>query len=76
MKTPAPNKLFIHPDDIRVQMIPGGALPNVGIQYVRKDVLIDFLKEKIEEVNESSEDSVFWGMRNAFKQMYDKINSL
>ena len=76
MKTPAPNKLFIHPDDIRVQMIPGGALPNVGIQYVRKDVLLDFLKEKMEETNTSSEDAVYWGMGAAFQQVYDKINSL
>ena len=41
----APNKLFIKPEQIKVEMIPGGELPNVGIQYIRKTKLIEWLNE-------------------------------
>lgn len=40
-----PNKLFIKPEQIKVEMIPGEELPNVGIQYIRKDLLLEWADE-------------------------------
>ena len=72
----APKKLFIKPEKITVEMIPGGELPNVGIQYIRKDALLEWakrLKEKWEEppMSRHSPGCVFM-----LEQVIAKIESL
>ena len=69
----APNRLFIKPEQIKVEMIPGGELPNVGIQYIRKDTLLEWLESKVYEHNEDRFDD---GFNAALGQVIDKINTL
>lgn len=66
----APNKLFIKPEKIKVEMIPGGELPNVGIQYIRKDLLLEWAKEQ----SASCDGAV--AMKRAYDKLIDKLNSL
>lgn len=65
----APKKLFIKPEKIKVEMIPGGVLPNVGIQYIRKDLLIEWAKQKQYESTTIVADN-FW------QEVIDKIESI
>lgn len=69
----APNKLFIKPENIKVEMIPGGELPNVGIQYIRKDLLLGWAKhEKIPCIGDYYND----GHNHALDLLIEKLNSL
>ena len=71
----APKKLFIKPEKIKVEMIPGGELPNVGIQYIRKDLLLKWAKDNLLEC-EASNDETDYGRIDAYKKLIDKLNSL
>ena len=56
-------------------MIPGGELPNVGIQYIRKDLLLKWAKDNLLEC-EASNDETDYGRIDAYKKLIDKLNSL
>ena len=49
-------------------------------EYIRKDALLEWTKEKLEEYvkkqYDSNNDPVHWGQRNAFQQVIDKLNTL
>ena len=75
----APNKLFIKQEKIKVEMIPGGELPNVGIQYIRKDLLLEWAKAEIElskRVECVSEKSYEEGRQRVAQNLIDKLNSM
>lgn len=72
----APNKLFIKPEKIKVEMIPGGELPNVGIQYIRKDFLLEPLKKKRDRVAEPPASPLDKGAIWILDGLIDKISSL
>ena len=63
----APKKLFIKPEQIKVEMIPGGELPNVGIQYIRKDALLEWLQQGFDWIKNPV---------ISVQQIIDKLNSL
>ena len=65
----APNRLFIKPEQIKVEMISGGELPNVGIQYIRKSVLLEWAKQQQYESTTIVADN-FW------QEVIDKLNEL
>ncbi len=72
----APNKVFVNQGPRQSLIVSAGRGRKSDKEYINKDLLLDFLKEKMEETNTSSEDAVYWGMGAAFQQVYDKINSL
>ncbi len=72
----APNKVFVNQGPRQSLIVSAGRGLKSDKEYINKDLLLDFLKEKMEETNTSSEDAVYWGMGDAFQQVYDKINSL
>lgn len=47
------------------------------IEYIRKDALIEWVEEQLAILNKQTllhpDDDVFWGQRNAYKQMKDKL---
>ena len=47
--------------------------------YIRKDALMEWVKTEFTDITErlkAQDDPVWWGQRNAFQQIIDKINSL
>ena len=72
----APNKVFVNQGPRQSLIVSAGRGLKSDKEYINKDLLLDFLKEKMEETNTSSEDAVYWGMGAAFQQVYDKIKSL
>lgn len=48
--------------------------------YVRKGTLIEWIDAQLTILDKQTllhpDDDVFWGQRNAYKQMKDKLNSL
>lgn len=70
----APNKLFIKPEKIKVEMIPGGELPNVGIQYIRKDLLLEWAEGKKKYYLDRQEYDCGWN--DLLDEVIDKLNSL
>lgn len=72
----APNKVFVNQGPRQSLIVSAGRGRKSDKEYINKDLLLDFLKEKMEETNTSSEDAVYWGMGAAFQQVYDKNNSL
>lgn len=52
---------------------------NGGQEYIRKDALMEWAKNKIVESEiamDTADDHAIWGQRNAFKQVLDKLNSM
>ena len=49
-------------------------------EYIRKDALLEWAKEKYEEyvkkMKENNYDATRWGQQNAFHQVIEKIESL
>lgn len=49
-------------------------------EYIRKEALLEWAKEKYEEYDTAAsgfpDDGTYWGQRNAFRQIIDKINSI
>lgn len=72
----APNKVFVNQGPRQSLIVSAGRGRKSDKEYINKELLLDFLKEKMEETNTNSEDAVYWGMGAAFQQVYDKINSL
>ena len=50
------------------------------IEYIRKDALLEWAKGQLDILNKQTllhpDDEVFWGQRNAFKQLIDKLNEM
>ncbi len=50
------------------------------VEYVRKNVLLEWAKEKYEDYDRLlvgfPDDGAYWSQRNAFQQMIDKLNSM
>lgn len=50
------------------------------IEYIRKDALIEWAKEKLVHYSElqfnNHQDPVHWGQRNMCQQLIDKLNSM
>ena len=50
------------------------------VEYVRKNALLEWAKEKYEDYDRRlvgfPDDGAYWGQRNAFQQMIDKLNSM
>lgn len=50
------------------------------VEYIRKDTLLEWAKEKYDEYDRRlvgfPDDGTYWGQRNAFQQLIDKINKL
>ena len=49
------------------------------IEYIRKDALLKYLRNEFDIVDfhlKAQDDPVWWGQRNAFQQVIDKIESL
>jgi len=50
------------------------------VEYIRKEALLEWAKEKYEEYDRRiagfPDDGAYWGQRNAFRQMIDKLNSI
>lgn len=47
--------------------------------YIRKDTLLEYLRNKFAIVDshlKAQDDPVWWGQRNAFQQVIDKIESI
>ena len=70
----APNKLFIRPEKIKVEMIPGGELPNVGVQYIRKNLLLEWAKELTSEPYDRTTESA--RKHQIAHYLLEKYNSL
>ena len=51
-----------------------------GEPYIRKEALLEWAKEQLDILNKQTllhpDDEVFWGQRNAFKQLIDKLNEM
>lgn len=72
----APDKIYVNPDldCLWTDECPG------DVEYIRKDALLECAKEKHEEYDRRiagfPDDGAYWGQRNAFRQMIDKLNSM
>lgn len=69
----APNRLFIKPCEIKAEMIPGGELPHTGIQYVRKDILVQWAKDNMPETKYSDWNK---GYEEALMDFIEELNTL
>ena len=52
----------------------------INVEYIRKNALLEWAKEKYEDYDRRlvgfPDDGAYWGQRNAFRQMIDKLNSM
>ena len=75
----APDKVFF-PNDINLLTKISLVLKQEGdICYIRKDTLLKYLRNEFAIVDfhlKAQDDPVWWGQRNAFQQVIDKIESL
>ena len=72
----APDKIYIDSDLINFHCL-GEHINDDEIEYIRKDALLEWAKEKLEEYKPMAKiDDARWGQCNAFKQLIDKIESL
>ncbi len=72
----APNKLYF---DGKSSACERPIFSSRNIEYIRKDALMEWVKTEFTDITErlkAQDDPVWWGQRNAFQQVVDKINSL
>ncbi len=77
----APDKVFVYCDyDGNPDKVDIYPLGKKSIEYIRKDALLEWAKEKYEEYDRRlvgfPDDGTHWGQRNAFQQIIDKLNSM
>lgn len=76
----APNKIYYHKGSLRTPYANEHRLDNTDVEYICKDVLIDYLKKKANEIeiaiDTGADDPVLWGERNAIEQVIKKINTM
>ena len=70
----APHQIFDY--DLEIQEVGH----NGAEEYIRKDALIELIEEQLAILDKQTllhpDDDMFWGQKNAYKQMKDKLNSL
>jgi len=70
----APHQIFDY--DLEIQEVGH----NGAEEYIRKNALIEWIEEQLAILAKQTllhpDDDMFWGQRNAYKQMKDKLNSL
>lgn len=51
-----------------------------AVEYIRKEALLEWANKHLEQYVKlqyaKHQDPVYWGMRNAFQQVIDKLNSM
>lgn len=70
----APNVIYVISDSDGLWAYPGQPFTDTPA-YIRKDVLINFLKKKKEQAD-SIEDAYAVGKSDAFNEVFEKIESL
>ena len=85
MKVDIPDSIIISRDDDGVihhsyWTTDQELIPFEDTKFIRKDALLEWAKEQLDILNKQTllhhDDEVFWGQRNAFKQLIDKLNSM
>lgn len=74
----APDKIYIQQDMINNLILEKQEFDD-DVVYIRKDVLLEWAKEKLNEYKQMDEDfqgDVFIGNRHAFAEVIAKIESL
>lgn len=81
----APDKIYMtpsygEPDNVLLASFSKSHLDyHRDIEYIRKDALLEFLRKEYALVDfhlKAQDDPVWWGQRNAFQQVIDKLNSM
>lgn len=83
----APDKIYRHrtTGNLRLNGAYYGYNPpkirynDIITEYIRKDILLEYLRREYALVDfhlKAQDDPVWWGQRNAFQQVIDKIESL
>lgn len=81
----APDRIYV--DESRITklggladaIVPDNRVEASNVCYVRKDALLEWAKEMHADLTkklEAQDDPVWWGQRNAFQQVIDKLNSM
>ena len=75
----APDKIYTDNRGVYAEL-PIFSQADANIEYVRKDALIELIEEQLAILDKQTllhpDDDMFWGQKNAYKQMKDKLNSL
>ena len=75
----APDKIYTDNRGVYAEL-PIFSQADANVEYIRKDALLEWAKEQLDILNKQTllhpDDEVFWGQRNAFKQLIDKLNSM
>jgi hypothetical protein len=80
----APDKIYVAESLIKTpygnEWSPTPYISRESTEYIRKEALLEWAKEKYEEYDRRiagfPDDGAYWGQRNAFRQMIDKLNSI
>ena len=72
----APDKIYLekslsNPDRLHSQWYPNDVIGG-GIEYIRKDVLIEFVNKELQE----SADRLDFRTNKAYAEVFDKLNSI
>lgn len=75
-----PDKIYLH-RTFHLGMLSVTEIDITGQdeQYIRKDALLKYLRNEFAIVDfhlKAQDDPVWWGQRNAFQQVIDKIESI
>lgn len=75
-----PDKIYIH-RTIHLGLLSASEIDITGQdeQYIRKDALLEYLRKEHALVDfhlKAHDDPVWWGQRNAFQQVIDKLKSM
>lgn len=75
-----PDKIYIH-RTIHLGLLSASEIDITGQdeQYIRKDALLEYLRKEHALVDfhlKAQDDPVWWGQRNAFQQVIDKLKSM
>lgn len=75
----APDKIYTDNRGVYAEL-PIFSQVDANVEYIRKDALIEWVEEQLAILAKQtllhSDDDMFWGQKNAYKQMKDKLNSL
>lgn len=74
----APDKIYIQPN-AHDRWFEGNKPNDNFVEYIRKEALLEYLRKEYALVDfhlKAQDDPVWWGQRNAFQQVIDKLNSL
>lgn len=75
----APDKIYTDNRGVYAEL-PIFSQTGANVEYIRKDALLEWAEEKYEEYDRRivgfPDDGAYWGQRNAFRQIIDKLNSM